>query len=162
MVKLELVAGQKIDISMSEVEGNHNAFSVSYDKLIEDVDKGSVILLDDGLIQLEVTGKDEEQGLIHTLIVNSGTLKNKKGVNVPGVSVQLPGMTEKDAEDILFGIEQGVDFIAASFVRRASDVMEIRSLSGKKIMAPICKSFLKLKTKKASITSTKSLTFRMV
>ena len=130
--QLELVAGQKIDISMSEIEGNHNAFSVSYDKLIEDVHKGSVILLDDGLIQLEVTGKDEEQGLIHTLIVNSGTLKNKKGVNVPGVSVQLPGMTEKDAEDILFGIEQGVDFIAASFVRRASDVMEIRSLLERK------------------------------
>ncbi len=61
------------------------------------------------------------------MIVNSGTLKNKKGVNVPGVSVQLPGMTEKDAEDILFGIKEGVDFIAASFVRRASDVMEIRS-----------------------------------
>lgn len=130
--QLELVAGQKIDISMSEIEGNHNAFSVSYDKLIEDVHKGSVILLDDGLIQLEVIGKDEEQGLIHTLIVNSGTLKNKKGVNVPGVSVQLPGMTEKDAEDILFGIEQGVDFIAASFVRRASDVMEIRSLLERK------------------------------
>ena len=92
--------------------------------------------MDDGLIQLEVTGKDEEQGLIHTLIVNSGALKNNKGVNVPGVSVQLPGMTEKDAEDILFGIEQGVDFIAASFVRRASDVMEIRSLLEEKRWLP--------------------------
>ena len=70
----------------------------------------------------------KNKGLFIHLIVNSGTLKNKKGVNVPGVSVQLPGMTEKDAEDILFGIEEGVDFIAASFVRRASDVMEIRSL----------------------------------
>jgi pyruvate kinase len=126
--KLELVTGQTIDISMTQVEGNNDVFSVSYDKLIEDVNEGSVILLDDGLIQLEVTGKDEGRGLIHTLIINSGSLSNNKGVNVPGVSVQLPGMTEKDAEDILFGIKEGVDFIAASFVRRASDVMEIRAL----------------------------------
>lgn len=126
--KVNLVTGQSIDISMTEVEGNETVFSVSYEQLIEDVEQGSVILLDDGLIQLEVTGKDVAQGLIHTLVVNSGELKNKKGVNVPGVSIQLPGITEKDAEDILFGIKEDVDFIAASFVRRASDVMEIRSL----------------------------------
>lgn len=125
---VELVTGQKIAISMSEVEGTEEMFSVTYDKLIDDVDKGSVILLDDGLIQLEVIEKDVANGLIHTLVINSGPLKNKKGVNVPGVSVKLPGITEKDKEDILFGIEQGVDFIAASFVRRASDVMEIREL----------------------------------
>lgn len=126
--RVELVTGQKINVSMSEVEGTGDVFSVTYEKLIEDVEKGSIILLDDGLIELEVTGKDEENGLIHTIAVNSGLLKNKKGVNVPGVQVQLPGMTEKDAGDILFGIEESVDFIAASFVRRASDVMEIRSL----------------------------------
>src|SRR5690606_25436013 len=126
--QVELITGQHIDISMTEVEGDDNVFSVTYEKLIEDVDKGSVILLDDGLIQLEVIGKDFDKGLIHTLVVNSGTLKNKKGVNVPGVSVQLPGITEKDKEDILFGIREDVDFIAASFVRRASDVMEIREL----------------------------------
>ncbi|WP_432358142.1 pyruvate kinase [Sporosarcina sp. UB5] len=126
--QVDLITGQHIDISMNEVEGSDNVFSVTYEKLIEDVDKGSIILLDDGLIQLEVVGKDYERGLIHTIVVNSGTLKNKKGVNVPGVSVQLPGITEKDKEDILFGINEGVDFIAASFVRRASDVMEIREL----------------------------------
>jgi pyruvate kinase len=126
--QVDLVAGQSIKISMQEVLGDNDVFSVSYDKLIDDVHTGSVILLDDGLIQLEVTDLDKENGLIHTVVVNSGTLKNKKGVNVPGVSVQLPGMTEKDASDILFGIEQGVDFIAASFVRRPSDVMEIRTL----------------------------------
>ena len=126
--RVELVTGQKVNVSMSEVEGTGDVFSVTYEKLIEDVEKGSIILLDDGLIELEVTGKDEENGLIHTIAVNSGLLKNKKGVNVPGVQVQLPGMTEKDAKDILFGIEESVDFIAASFVRRASDVMEIRSL----------------------------------
>ncbi len=125
---VELTKGKQVSISMTEVEGTSDVFSVTYDKLIEDVDKGSTILLDDGLIQLEVTGKDEAKGLIHTLVINSGTLKNKKGVNIPGVQVQLPGMTEKDANDILFGIKEGVDFIAASFVRRASDVLEIRSL----------------------------------
>ena len=126
--RVELVTGQKISISMTEVEGTGDVFSVTYEKLIEDVEAGSVILLDDGLIELKVTGKDEEKGLIHTSVVNSGLLQNKKGVNVPGVEIQLPGMTEKDSKDILFGIKENVDFIAASFVRRASDVLEIRSL----------------------------------
>ncbi|MFC4409804.1 pyruvate kinase [Chungangia koreensis] len=125
---IEIATGNEIDISMKEVTGTKDVFSVTYDRLIEDVAAGSVILLDDGLIELEVTGISRDKGLIHTVARNAGTLKNKKGVNVPGVSVQLPGMTEKDASDILFGIEQGVDFIAASFVRRPSDVMEIREL----------------------------------
>lgn len=125
---IELVTGQNIDISMTEVLGNKEVFSITYERLIEDVQVGSVILLDDGLIELHVTGIDQPKGLIHTRVENAGTLKNKKGVNVPGVSVQLPGITEKDAQDILFGIEQKVDFIAASFVRRSSDVMEIREL----------------------------------
>lgn len=126
--ELHLTTGQVIDISMTEVEGTATSFSVTYDKLIEDVEQNSIILLDDGLIQLRVLAKDYEKGLIHTIVENAGVLKNKKGVNVPGVSVQLPGITEKDASDILFGIEQGVDFIAASFVRRAKDVLEIREL----------------------------------
>ncbi|MCZ2257990.1 pyruvate kinase [Sporosarcina sp. G11-34] len=125
---VDLVTGQSIDISMTEVKGDSNVFSITYNQLIEDVDKGSTILLDDGLIQLEVTGKSVERGLIHTIVINSGVLENNKGVNVPGAAVQLPGMTDKDKEDILFGIREGVDFIAASFVRRASDVMEIRTL----------------------------------
>ena len=125
---IELVSGEAIDISMSEVLGNSERFSISYEKLIEDVQVGSIILLDDGLIELKVTNIDANKGIISTYIENAGTLKNNKGVNVPGVSVQLPGMTEKDAADILFGIEQEVDFIAASFVRRAKDVMEIRGL----------------------------------
>lgn len=125
---IELHSGQKIDIWMSEVLGNNERFSISYDKLIEDVQVGSIILLDDGLIELVVEGINTADGIITTYVQNAGTLKNNKGVNVPGVSVQLPGITEKDANDILFGIEQGVDFIAASFVRRAKDVLEIREL----------------------------------
>lgn len=125
---IELVSGQSIAISMTEVLGTTELFSITYNQLIEDVSKNSIILLDDGLIELKVSSVDLASGLIHTVVNNSGTLKNKKGVNVPGVSVQLPGITDKDKQDILFGIEQGVDFVAASFVRRAKDVMEIREL----------------------------------
>jgi pyruvate kinase len=125
---IELKSGDNIIISMTEVEGTTEKFSITYPGLIDDVHVGSKILLDDGLIGLEVLHIDKEQNEIQTKILNSGTLKNKKGVNVPGVSVKLPGITEKDTSDIIFGIEQGVDFIAASFVRRASDVLEIRQL----------------------------------
>lgn len=125
---IELEAGKTVIISMQEVEGTTEKFSVTYEGLIDDVHVGSSILLDDGLIGLEVTKIDHSANEIHTKILNGGTLKNKKGVNVPGVSVNLPGITEKDASDILFGIEQEVDFIAASFVRRSSDVLEIRKL----------------------------------
>lgn len=125
---IELKAGENVIVSMTEVEGTPEKFSVTYAGLIDDVQVGSKILLDDGLVALEVTSIDKAAGEIHTKILNSGTLKNKKGVNVPGVSVKLPGITEKDKNDILFGIEQGIDFIAASFVRRAKDVLEIRQL----------------------------------
>ncbi|WP_419881904.1 pyruvate kinase [Peribacillus sp. B-H-3] len=125
---IELTAGSNIIVSMTEVLGTADKFSITYEGLIDDVHVGSKILLDDGLIGLEVTEINYGQKEIHTKILNSGVLKNKKGVNVPGVSVKLPGITEKDAQDIIFGVEQGVDFIAASFVRRASDVLEIREL----------------------------------
>ncbi|AZB43908.1 pyruvate kinase [Bacillus sp. FJAT-42376] len=125
---IELETGKEIIVSMKEVTGTTEKFSISYEGLVDDVHPGSTILLDDGLIGLEVIDVNKSAGEIRTKIMNSGTLKNKKGVNVPGVSVNLPGITEKDAKDIVFGIEQGVDFIAASFVRRASDVLEIREL----------------------------------
>ncbi|MBB6445690.1 pyruvate kinase [Bacillus benzoevorans] len=125
---IELVSGSQSIISMKEVEGTPEKFSVTYEGLIEDVQPGASILLDDGLIGLEVTKIDMENGEIHVNVLNTGTLKNKKGVNVPGVSVNLPGITEKDASDIIFGIAQKIDFIAASFVRRPSDVLEIKQL----------------------------------
>ncbi len=124
----EIVEGSTVYISMKEVEGTAERFSVTYDGLIHDVQKGSKILLDDGLIELEVQDIDKENMEIKTIALNSGTIKNKKGVNVPNVSVNLPGITEKDRADITFGIEQDIDFIAASFVRRASDVLEIREV----------------------------------
>lgn len=125
---IELKEGSDIIVSMKEVVGTTEKFSITYEGLIDDVHEGSIILLDDGLIGLKVTEVNKASGEIKTTVMNSGTLKNKKGVNVPGVSVNLPGITEKDAKDIVFGIEQGVDFIAASFVRRPSDVLEIREL----------------------------------
>lgn len=120
--------GDVVRISMTEVLGTNEKFSITYPELINDVNVGSHILLDDGLIDLEVTDIDQSANEIVTLVKNEGVLKNKKGVNVPGVSVNLPGITEKDAADIRFGIGQGIDFIAASFVRRATDVLEITKI----------------------------------
>ncbi|NPC93710.1 pyruvate kinase [Bacillus sp. WMMC1349] len=125
---IELNTGSEVIVSMDEVSGTPEKFSVTYEGLVDDVTKGSTILLDDGLIGLEVIEVRADKREILTKVLNSGVLKNKKGVNVPGVSVNLPGITEKDAQDIVFGIEQGIDFIAASFVRRPSDVLEIREL----------------------------------
>ncbi|WP_440896090.1 pyruvate kinase [Amphibacillus sp. Q70] len=125
--KVDIVKGQTINISMDEtILGTNEKFAITYPELIDDVHVGSKILLDDGLIELEIIEILEAEKELKTKALNSGTLKNKKGVNVPNVSVNLPGMTEKDANDILFGIEQDVDFVAASFIRRASDVLAIR------------------------------------
>ncbi|WP_088068579.1 pyruvate kinase [Gottfriedia luciferensis] len=125
----ELKTGNEVIITTEPVMGTAEKFAVSYAGLIDDVHVGSRILIDDGLIGLEVIGIEGKD--IRTKILNSGLVKNKKGVNVPNVRVNLPGITEKDISDIEFGIEQGVDFIAASFVRKASDVLEIRELLGK-------------------------------
>lgn len=125
----ELKTGNEVIITTEPVVGTAEKFAVSYEGLIDDVHVGSKILIDDGLIGLEVIGIEGND--IRTKVLNSGLVKNKKGVNVPNVRVNLPGITEKDISDIEFGIEQNVDFIAASFVRKASDVLEIRELLGK-------------------------------
>ncbi|KAB2478554.1 pyruvate kinase [Staphylococcus sp. CH99b_3] len=125
---IELEKGTEVIVSMTEVEGTPEKFSVTYDNLINDVDEGSYILLDDGLIELQVKQINKDQNEVVCDVLNTGELKNKKGVNLPGVKVNLPGITDKDAEDIVFGIQQEVDFIAASFVRRPSDVLDIRKL----------------------------------
>ncbi|PAV30398.1 pyruvate kinase [Virgibacillus profundi] len=124
----ELVQGSTVFIAMNEVQGSAERFSITYDGLIDDVHIGSKILLDDGLIELEVMDIDHQNKELKTQALNSGLIKNKKGVNVPNVSVNLPGITDKDAKDIEFAIEQDLDFIAASFVRRPSDILEIKEL----------------------------------
>ncbi|SFE22912.1 pyruvate kinase [Paenibacillus catalpae] len=123
---IELVQGERVTLTTEEILGDINRVPITYTDLPKDVSIGSTILIDDGLIGLTV---EEVQGTeIICRIVNSGQIKSKKGVNVPGVAISLPGITEKDANDIIFGIEMGIDFIAASFVRKASDVLEIREL----------------------------------
>lgn len=123
---VELVQDEYITLTTEEVEGDKDRISVTYPSLPNDVEIGSTILIDDGLIALEVVETDDTN--IRCRIVNGGTIKSKRGVNVPGVKISLPGITEKDANDIIFGIEQGIDYIAASFIRKAEDVLEIREL----------------------------------
>ncbi|MCY9515323.1 pyruvate kinase [Paenibacillus apiarius] len=126
---IDLVQDEFVTLTTEEILGDKDRISVTYKELPQDVEAGSTILIDDGLIGLTVV--DIQGTEIKCKIVNGGTIKSRKGVNVPGVKISLPGITEKDANDIIFGIEQGVDFIAASFVRKASDVMEIRNLLDK-------------------------------
>lgn len=123
-----LEKGKEVIVSMNEVEGTPEKFSVIYENLINDVNIGSYILLDDGLVELQVKEINKDKGEVKCDILNTGELKNKKGVNLPGVKVNLPGITDKDADDIRFGIKENVDFIAASFVRRPSDVLDIRQI----------------------------------
>ncbi|MHA6647761.1 pyruvate kinase [Aerococcus urinae] len=123
-----LEKGKTVKISMTEVEGTHDMISVTYPQLINDVHVDSHILIDDGLVDLRVTDIDFDKGIVTTVVENSGLIKDKKGVNIPGVSVSLPGITEKDEADIRFGLENGIDIIAASFVRKPEDVLEIREI----------------------------------
>lgn len=132
-IKLEL--GQKFTITMDDIVGNKERCTVTYKELVKDISIGDRILIDDGLIELlvkELTEKD-----IICEVINSGFINNRKGVNVPGVSTNLPAITAKDVDDIIFGIENDIDYIAASFVRRAGDVIEIKEIlenhDGKKI-----------------------------
>ncbi len=123
--KVKLEAGAMITLTPEEVLGDAQKVSITYEGLAEDVDRGKKILIDDGLIELEVvkkTGKD-----IVCRILNGGELGERKGINVPNVPVRLPAITEKDKEDIKFGVEQDIDFIAASFVRNAECILEIKA-----------------------------------
>lgn len=124
----KLEEGNIVSITMENVLGTSERFSITYEGLIYDVKQGDIISLDDGLIQLEVLDVDTEKREIITKVLNSGIIKDKKGVNVPDVRVNLPALTEKDKNDILFGIEQGVDFIAASFVQDQESVITIRKI----------------------------------
>ena len=121
-----LEEGQKFTITMKDVMGTKEMCTVSYKGLASDVVAGDTILIDDGLVGLrvdEINGDD-----ILCTVENSGIVKNHKGVNVPGVKINLPALTDKDISDIEFGISQGIDFIAASFVRKVSDVLAIREI----------------------------------
>jgi len=125
--KVELVDGNKFTfICGGDIIGNDEFCCITYVDLYKDVVKGDTILVDDGLVGFRVDSIEGNK--IHCTITNSGVLGNRKGVNVPGVKVNLPALTEKDKGDLVFGVESGVDLIAASFVRKVEDVIAIREL----------------------------------
>ena len=121
-----LEAGQTFTLTTRDVEGTKEICSITYKDLPQDVTPGGTIMLDDGLIKLQIQTVNDTD--IVCTVLNNGKIKNKKGVNVPGVHLSMPYMSQRDKDDIIFGIEQGFDFIAASFVRTAQDVYEIRNL----------------------------------
>ena len=125
--KVTLKEGQKFTLTTREVIGDETIGHITYAGLPQDIEAGNTILVDDGLIELKVT-KVVDGTDIECSVVNGGELGSKKGVNVPNVSIKLPGITEKDKDDIIFGIEKGFDFIAASFVRNAACIQEIKEI----------------------------------
>lgn len=124
--KVSLEQGKEFTLYTEEREGDETGCSITYQQLVYDVRKGDTILIDDGLIGLEVQRVSADK--IECIIKNGGELGERKGVNVPNVKIHLPGVTQKDREDILFGIKQGVDYIAASFVRNSDCIMDIREI----------------------------------
>lgn len=124
--KITLTEGQKFTLTADEIQGDEERVSITYKELYKDVKPGDSILIDDGLIGLEV--EEIEGSDIHCVVINGGIVSNKKGINLPGVSVNMPFISQKDREDILFGIQEEFDFIAASFTRTADDVLEIRKI----------------------------------
>ncbi len=122
----KLEVGQTFTLTTRDVEGTNEICSITYKDLPSDVQVGGTIMLDDGLISLHIEEISDTD--IVCTVLNNGKIKNKKGVNVPGVHLSMPYLSQRDRDDIIFGIEQGFDFIAASFVRCAQDVYDIRNL----------------------------------
>jgi pyruvate kinase len=120
----DLVPGRPFIITTADVEGSQERVSTTYKNIVNDVKPGDMLLLDDGKLRLEVTKVVGAE--VHTKVVVGGTLKEKKGINLPGVRVSLPSLTDKDREDLQFGLQQGVDYVAVSFVREAADIRLVR------------------------------------
>lgn len=132
--KVELAKDQTFTLTTEDIKGDETRVTITYRGLVDDVKPGNRILIDDGLVELEVTainafaGKEEQEYDIVCRVLNGGTISNRKGVNVPDVNLTMPYISEKDYSDIVFAVEQDYDFIAASFVRCADDVMQIRKI----------------------------------
>ena len=124
--KEELKAGQTFTLTTEEIAGTSEKVSISYKQLPKDVEEGMAILLDDGLIELEVEKVTDTD--IVCSVINGGFVSNKKGVNVPGAELSMPFISDVDREDILFGIKMGFDFLACSFVRSKEDILEVRKI----------------------------------
>ncbi len=124
--KVTLEEGQLFTLTSEDVEGTKDIVSVTYNRLYEDLEQGMRVLIDDGLIEMKVEKVDKSN--IVCRVINGGVVSNHKGVNVPDVDLSMPYISDKDREDILFGIEQDVDFIAASFVQKKEDIIQLRKL----------------------------------
>ncbi|HIX35942.1 MAG TPA: pyruvate kinase [Candidatus Limosilactobacillus merdigallinarum] len=136
--KIEYNIGDEVRISMDDsIEGTHDKIAVTYPGLYDDVHEGGHVLFDDGLIDMVVEKKDEANKELVCKVLNHGILGSRKGVNAPGVSINLPGITKKDSSDIRFGLENGINYISASFVRKAQDVLDIRELLKEKHMEDV-------------------------
>ena len=125
--KVTLEAGGEFILTSREIEGNAHEVSITYPKMVELVHTGTRVLIDDGLLAMEVVRIENGTDIVCS-VTNGGVLGNRKGISVPEVDLQMPSIGEKDRSDIIFGIEQGIDLIAASFVCRPSDVLTIRKL----------------------------------
>lgn len=124
--KVTLEEGQLFTLTSEDVEGTKDIVSVTYNRLYEDLEVGMRVLIDDGLIEMKVEKVDKSN--IVCRVINGGVVSDHKGVNVPDVDLSMPYISDKDREDILFGIEQDVDFIAASFVQKKEDIIQLRKL----------------------------------
>lgn len=124
--KVELKKGQAFVLTTEDVMGNEGKVSITYKNLVKDVQPGDSILIDDGLIGLKVVKVTEKE--IICSVENGGTISNKKGINVPGVELKMPFISKKDKDDIVFAVQEGFDYIAASFTRTADDILEIRRI----------------------------------
>ena len=125
--KVTLTAGQEFTLTSREIEGSAEAVSITYPRMVELVSPGTRILIDDGLLDMSVVRVENGTDIV-CRVTNGGALGSRKGISVPDVDLQMPSIGEKDRSDIIFGIEHGIDMIAASFVCRASDVLTIRQL----------------------------------
>ncbi|MEF9864698.1 MAG: pyruvate kinase, partial [Christensenellaceae bacterium] len=124
--KIELKAGAEFTLTSREIEGVENAVSVSFKDLPKDVYAGAKILIDDGLVELNVLAVTDTE--IKCKVINGGVIGNRKGVNIPGITISMPYISEKDRADMVFGIENGYDFIAASFTRNEKDILDIKKI----------------------------------
>jgi len=127
--KITLQEGQLFTLTSEDVEGTEEKVSVTYGRLYEDLEVGMTVLIDDGLIEMKVE-KVEKTNIV-CRVINGGVVSNNKGINVPDVNLSMPYLSDKDREDILFGIEQDVDFVAASFVQCKDDILQLRRLLDK-------------------------------
>ncbi|MCB7473656.1 pyruvate kinase, partial [Lactiplantibacillus plantarum] len=133
--KSEYKIGDKVRITMDDsLDTTHDKIAVTYKNLYDDVHVGGHVLFDDGLLDMKIDEKDEANRELVTTVQNAGVLGSRKGVNAPGVSINLPGITEKDSSDIRFGLDHEINYIAASFVRKPQDVLDIRELLEEKHM----------------------------